>query len=306
MGRCPAVVAGLLLLVIGICGCRGPETGAVPTQPGGEVGATPRGPGGGAGSPGGSATGPDTPPRHVPGDSELWEFVGRAKGTVVRRVLLNRSVMAVEVDRNGVVSLYRCSAAVMLPDGAVLLAGLNSGLMVLRPNGEEIPLLKPREVGESIYLDSSNRYLAYSLPKEFDSEFVYKGGIGLYDLHSGQTRELRYTDPPGTFIPLGWLGQEVIFHEGPTPQTIRALSLDGTVRVVTELPRSIRRFLRMRGSVLVYEEVGGGVYIIDLQDLRPLKEFHRAHEPRWTEAGLEVLIDNQRQVVHSLPLGGGQ
>lgn len=178
--------------------------------------------------------------------------------------------------------------------------------MALSPNGGQRYLLGPGEVGNKIILDRSGRYLAYQLPKDFDSEFIYRGGIGLYDISNDKTRELLYADPPGAYSILGWLREEVIHVEVPTPQTVRAVALDGSVRIVTQLPRSIRRFLRMRGTLLVYEEVQGGVFIVDLQDLGAPKEFPKATEARWTEVGLEVLVDGQRRVVHELLKSGGE
>lgn len=268
----------VVLSVVGLSGCRG------------EVGAS-----------------PDPPIVSPVEDYEVHDFVGTVGDTSVWIVAVDNEERPfwVQVSHAGRSSIFEYWDAEILGDGSVLMADLGKGLVALHPDGSQTQLLEEGAIGFLIALSPSGRLLAFQYPLEWGDNIVIKDGIGVYDLDTGERRLLFHEDPPGKFSLLGWLGQSVVFC-GPDPAIILAVDPDGLDRVIIELPNEVRTFLPMRGGLLPYEKVGGGLVIVDLEDPEHRKEFPDAQDSRWTEAGLEVSIDGRRQVVLELDSPGGE
>ena len=235
------------------------------------------------------------------GTSRPYVFVGSAGGTSVTILAVDNEErpFEVEVTREGQTQRYKYWAAALESDGTVLMAGVDEGLVALGVDGTEKQLLKPGEVGFQIALDPSGRYLAFQYPVEWGDNIVLKGGVGVYDLVNGSRSLLYYKDPPGMFSVLGWFGESIVFC-GPHLADILAVDQDGSVRVLAQLSARVRTYLPMRGTMLPYEIIGGGVGVVDLSDPDLPREFPDASDPGWTQSGLEVLMKGQRETILEL------
>lgn len=227
-------------------------------------------------------------------------FVGRV-GDISVSIVEVRSEerpFRVLVTRGGKDTLYDCYSAEILPDGTVLMTDLLTGLVALRPDGEQETLLKAGEIGGLVQLDPSSRLLAFNCPVEYSGECVLKDGIAVYDIQTGEHRLLYYEDPPGFAKPLGWLDQSVVFC-GPDISVILRVDLKGSESVLTTLPGKVHQLLPMKGDLLAYEILDGGVGVVNLRTLDSPQVFPDATSACWTEAGLEVVVEGERKTVVS-------
>lgn len=234
-------------------------------------------------------------PRAVAFSDDIYSYVGEVNGV---SVYLVHSQDRVLVQFSNESSPRRFWDAAVLPDGTVLMADVEKGLVAVRPGGAEELIIAPPGVGDAVRVDPTGRFVAYTYPIKSYGDVLVDIGIGLLDLESGEGPRLLLGLNSAQASPhiVGWLGDRIVFYWRSQPQRLHSLGLDGQQEDLFDLSaHSIRSYLAVRGGFLPYATTDGKVGVVNLvtgEDTR--LGFTRL---RWAKDGLEGSSGGKGEIV---------
>ncbi len=185
--------------------------------------------------------------------------------------------------------------AAILRDGTIFLAGAEKGLVRRSPGGVDTQILQPYDLAGTVFLDPSERWLAYPCVLQRDSDgWITHVGIGLLDVQTNSAKVVLAKDGTNAEL-LGWHGEKMVFFLSSDSHTLRTLDLAGREDTLFQTPKTWRYcypIVRSRLACIVPD----GVAMVDLGTMQQI-ELPGASKPTWTKRGLEVTVQGGRRLM---------